>query len=354
MVSEKKKLAVEELKGFLKKYPVIGMLDMFKLPAKQLQEIRDGLKGKATIKMVRKNVMKLAIEGSKIQGLKKLESKIKNQPALLLSEINPFELARIIESSKSSAPVKPGDIAVKDIAVNAGPTSLKPGPVIGELQRVKIPAGVEGDKIVVKENVVVVREGEEVTKPVADVLMKLGIEPAEIGLNLLAVYDRGMIYAKDLLFVPREKYESDLVSAYRSAFNLALNIGLPTSDTLPLLMSKAHREAISLAMKANILTKETVGNLLAKAQTQAEALRNKAGVPEAGEEAEGKEAGEEEPKVEKGEDEKKPEKPGKEGPKAEEVSKETGEREAEEAKGDEKVKKDDRKKDTDKKTKKEG
>lgn len=353
MVSEKKKLAVEELRGALKKYPVIGMLDMFKLPAKQLQEIRDGLKGKATIKMVRKNVMKLAIEGSKIQGLKKLESEIKNQPALLLSEINPFELARIIESSKSPAPVKPGDIAVKDIAVNAGPTSLKPGPVIGELQRVKIPAGVEGDKIVVKEGVVVVREGEEVTKPVADVLMKLGIEPAEIGLNLLAVYDRGMIYAKDLLFVPREKYESDLVSAYRSAFNLALNIGLPTSDTLPLLMLKAHREAISLAMNANILTKETVGNLLAKAQTQAEALRNKAGVPEVGEEAEGKEAGEEEPKIE-GEEEKKPEEPGKEGPKAEEVSKETGEKEAEEAKEDKKAEKAEKKKDADKKAKKEG
>ncbi len=275
MVSEKKKLAVEELKGILKKYPVIGMLDMFKLPARQLQEIRDGLKGKAVIKMVRKNVMKLAIEGVKIEGLKKLESEIKNQPALLLSEINPFELARIIESSKSSAPAKPDDVATKDIVVNAGPTNLKPGPVIGELQRVKIPAGVEGDKIVVKEDIIVVKEGEEVTKPVADVLMKLGVEPAEIGLNLLAVYDRGMIYKKDLLFIPRQKYENDLINAYKCVLNLALNIGLPSPETLPLFIAKAHQEAVSLAMEANILTKETVGNLLAKAQVEAETLKER-------------------------------------------------------------------------------
>lgn len=277
MVSEKKKLAVEELRGELERYPVIGMLDMFKLPSRQLQEIRDNLKGKAVIKMVRKNTMKLAMENVKIQGLKKLENEIKNQPALLLSEINPFELAKIIESSKSSAPAKPGDIATKDIIVKAGPTNLKPGPVIGELQRVKIPAGVDGDKIVVKEDKVVVKEGEEITKPLADVLMKLGVEPVEISLNLLAVCDRGTIYTRDVLFIPREKYENDLINAYKNAFSLALNIGLPTSDTLPFLLTKAHQEAVSLAMEANISTKETVGNLLAKAKAEAEALKEKVG-----------------------------------------------------------------------------
>ena len=314
MVSEKKKVAVKELRGELEKYPVIGMLDMFKLPSRQLQEIRDSLRGKAVIKMVRKNTMKLAMENVKIQGLKKLEDEIKNQPALLLSEINPFELARIIESSRSFAPAKPGDIAAKDIFVKEGPTNLRPGPVIGELQRVKIPAGVEGDKIVVKKDTVVVKKGEEITKPLADVLMKLVVEPVEISLNLLAVCDRGTIYAKDLLFIPREKYENDLISAYKCAFNLALNIGLPTSDTLPLLLAKAHQEAKSLAMEANITTKETVGSLLAKAKVEADVLKGKIGSPDV------KEATEKEPESEKekgkkakepkkkAKDEKKPEK----------------------------------------------
>jgi large subunit ribosomal protein L10 len=273
MVSEKKKLAVEQLREELKSYPVIGILDMFKLPAKQLQEIKDSLRGKAVIKMTKKSVIKLAIEGTGIEALGRLENEIKNQPALLFSEMNPFELATIIDSSKSSAPAKPGDVATRDIVIPAGPTSLKPGPVIGELQRVKLPAGVEGDKIVIKKDTVIVREGEHIVKPVADVLMKLGIEPLEIALNLVAVCERGTIYGKSLLFVPTEKYLNDVIAAYQNALNLAMNTGYVTSETLPLLFVKAYREAVSLALEAKIPTKDTIGTLMAQAMAQMEAVK---------------------------------------------------------------------------------
>lgn len=276
MVSERKKLAVEQLKADFKKYPIVGIVDMYKLPAKQLQEIKDSLRGKAVIKMTKKSVIKLAMEGA-VSGLEKLEEKIKNQPAILFSDVDPFELARVIDASKSSAAAKPGDIALSDIVIKEGPTSLKPGPVIGELQRVKLSAGVDGDKIVIKKDSVIVKEGEHITKPVADVLMKLGIQPMEIALNLLAVYDRGTIYGRNILFIPREKYESDLINAYRCAFNLALNLGLPTEATLPILLAKAYREAMSLAMDANIVTKDNLDLMLAKANAQMVALKDNVG-----------------------------------------------------------------------------
>lgn len=249
MVSEKKKLEVEQLKKEFKKYPVIGIVDMFKLPARQLQEIKDSLRGKALIKMYKKSIIKLAIEGSGIESLAKIEAEIRNQPALLLSDVDPFELANIIDSSKSSAPAKAGDIAAKNIVVNEGPTSLKPGPVIGELQRVKLPAGVEGDKIVIKKDTTIVRQGEQISKPVADVLMKLGIQPVEISLNLLAAYERGTIYGKDVLFIPVEKFRNDIISAYRNAFNLAIEMSYPSAETLPFLFMKAYRTALSLSAK---------------------------------------------------------------------------------------------------------
>lgn len=277
MVSEKKKLAVEQLKSEFKKYPVIGIVDMYKLPAKQLQEIKDSLRGRAVIRMAKKSAIKLAIEGAGISGLSSLEKEIRNLPALLLSDVDPFELARVIDSSKSSVAAKAGDIATKEIVIKAGPTSLKPGPVIGELQRIKLPAGVDGDKITIKKDTVVVKEGEQISKPVADVLMKLGIEPLEISLNLVAVYDRGTIYGKSILFIPREKYESDMINAYRCAFSLALNIGHMTEATLPILLAKAYREAMSLALEANIVTKDNVEMMLAKANAQMAALKLKAG-----------------------------------------------------------------------------
>ena len=82
------------------------------------------------------------------------------------------------------------------------------GPAIGELQKAGIPASVEGGKIAVKKDTVVVRAGEKISKEVADALAKLGIEPMEIGLDLLAVLDGGTIYKKDILFIPKEKFKS--------------------------------------------------------------------------------------------------------------------------------------------------
>jgi len=278
MVSEKKKEEVKKLEVELKKYPVIGLLDMFKLPSRQLQEIRDKLKGKAEIKMVRKSVMERAIENVERKGLKELEKEIQNQPAILFSNADPFELARIIESSKSFGTAKEGDIAPKDIVVKSGKTSLKAGPVIGELQRVKIQAGVEGENIVIKKDVVVAKKGESIEKNVADVLMKLGVEPIEISLNLLAVWDQGIVYPKEILFIPLEKYENDIRTAHQSAFNLSLNMGFLTRETVPVLISKAHREAVGLAREVGLVTKETVVELFAKAHLQMLALKGK--IPE--------------------------------------------------------------------------
>lgn len=275
MVSKRKRQTVTELASDIGKYSVIGLLDMFKMPAKQLQQMRDKMKGKATIRMARKSLIKLALEKSKKPKVKEIENKIENQPALLFSEQNPFELAKVIRESKSSAPAKAGDIAPRDIMVKAGPTPLKPGPVIGELQRVKIPATVDGDKIVVKNDTVIVREGEEINKNVADILMKLKIEPIEIGLNLVCMWERGEIFGKDLLFIPTEKYVNDIKEAYRSSFNLAINSGYVTKETIPLLMSRAHRNALTLALECNVISKDTIGNLLSKAKSEMMVLSNK-------------------------------------------------------------------------------
>ena len=273
MVSAKKKEDKRKLIEEIEKYPVVGLLDMHKLPARQLHQIKEQLKGRAVIKMVKKRVIMLALGESKKKDIKKLGEKIQNQPAMLFSENNPFELAQLIARSKTRAAAKAGDIAPADIVVTAGPTNLPPGPAIGDLQRAKIKAGVEGDKIVVKEDSVVAKEGDEIDAALAELLTKLDIEPMEISLNLLAIWDDGMVFDKDILFIPKEHYIGQLQSGYASAFNLAINIGHVTKETVPLLIIKAHSEAKALAVESGIMTKETVGLVLAKASAQADALK---------------------------------------------------------------------------------
>ncbi|UCD02906.1 MAG: 50S ribosomal protein L10 [Candidatus Aenigmatarchaeota archaeon] len=309
MVSAKKKLDLKNLVEEIDKYPVVGLLDMHKLPAKQLHQIKEQLRGRAVIKMVKKRVIMRALEASKKEDISKLEEKIQNQPAMLFSEGNPFELAQLIARSKTKAPAKAGDIAPYEIVVSAGPTSLPPGPAIGELQRAKIKAGVEGDKIVVKEDSVVAKEGDVIDANLADLLSKLDIEPMEISLNLLAIWDEGMVFGKDILFIPKEHYIGQLQSGYASAFNLAINIGHLTKDTVPGLLVKAHQEAKALVSEAGIITKETVGIVLAKASAQADALKvhvKEKPTEEAAEEKEKEAAAEAKEEVEKKKEEVEP------------------------------------------------
>jgi len=226
---------------------------------------------------------------------------------MLFSEGNPFELAQVIAASKTKAPAKKGDVAPEDIVIPEGPTNLPPGPAIGELQRAKIQAGVEGDKIVVKKSSTVAKKGDSIDAGLADLLTKLEIEPMEISLNLLAVWDQGMVFDKELLFIPKEHYIHQLETGYAYAFNLSINIGHITRETVPVLIAKAHQEAFALAMEIGEVSEETVGPLLAKASAQASALNEKADMPAPSEsQPENEPAVEEEPKQEEEKTKEKP------------------------------------------------
>jgi large subunit ribosomal protein L10 len=280
MVSEKKKRDVKEVGELVKSHKVIGMLDMHKLPAKQLYEMRKKLKGHAKIRILKKRVIKIVLDESKLHGIERLSEKMRGEPGLIFTNENPFKLAIMLNESKSMASAKPGDIAPHDIEIKAGPTSLPVGPAIGELQRLKIPAGVEGDKIVVKKDTVIVREGHVIEKPIAEILAKLGIEPMEIGLNIVAAWENGILYLKDILSVPPSKYLDDLKSAHAMAFNLAFSINYYTKATTPMFLSKAQRQALSLAENAGIILPETIPALFAKAKAQHDMLEGKINLPE--------------------------------------------------------------------------
>jgi large subunit ribosomal protein L10 len=330
MVSKKKIETVKEVREKLKNYSVIGILDMHNLPSRQLHAIREKLRKEATIRMVKKRLITLIFKECGLKGIEDLTGYISGEPALLLSNSDPFKLARKISTSKSKAFAKTGDIAPHDIVIKAGPTPLPPGPAIGDLQRLKIPAGVEGDKIAVKQDTVVAKEGEEIRAELTPLLSKLGIEPMEIGLNLIAAWEKGIIYDKAVLFIPQEKHLEDLKQAHSNAFNLSFAIGHFTKENIIFFLQKAQGEAVALATDRGIVTQYTVQQLLAKGESEMKSLKSKLGSPKEEEKPE-------EPKEpeQKEEDQKEPER---EKPKEEE-KKENKEKKKQEQKKKEKPKK---------------
>ncbi len=267
-VAEWKKEEVAELEDLTNSHDVIALVDLTDIPARQLQIMRKSLRENAKLRVSRKNFIKIALRNSESETVEGLTDYIEGQTAMVFTEMNPFKLFKILEDSKTEAPAKAGSISPVDIEVPAGDTSFPPGPFLGELQQVGIPAKIDQGSIVVTDDAVVVNEGEEISQDVADILAKLEIYPMEVGINLLAVCEGNTIYTTDVLELDEEETLDSITSAYQNAMNLALNANIVNSTTAPILIQNAARNALNLAINANILTSETTDQILSKAYSQ--------------------------------------------------------------------------------------
>ena len=273
-VAEWKKEEVKELKSLIDSHEVVGIVNLLNIPARQLQKMRQSLSGKAIIRMSKKNLMNLAFKdcNEKKENIVDLSNHMDGQPAIVFTDMNPFKLFKILEDSKTAAPAKAGNVPESDIVVPEGDTGFEPGPLLGELQQVGIPAKIDKGKIVVSKEHVVVKAGETVSKQVAGMLTRLDIQPMEVGIDLQAVYEDEAIYTSDLLTIDEEKTLADLQRAFSQGFNLSVNAGIPTKETIVAIIQNANSKSFNLAMNGSILTSETTEPLIALANAKMLAL----------------------------------------------------------------------------------
>ncbi len=274
--NEQKKAVVKEFVQLIEQYPLIGVVDMANLPAKQLQNMRARLREKGIVlRMTKRRLIFQAFKQAKKEGLEKLQEHIRGMPALIFTKENPFALFKLLKKSQSKAPIKGGQVAPEDIIVPAGPTSFAPGPVIGELGSVGIKTGVEDGKIAIKEDSKVASAGDVVSPKLAGLLTRLGIEPMRIGLALTAVLENGEILTREVLDIDEEAFLQQLATAHNDALSLALEVAYPTDATAEKLIQKAFMDAVTLSLETGIVNGETIKPLLSKAYAMSLALSGK-------------------------------------------------------------------------------
>ncbi|WP_332450754.1 50S ribosomal protein L10 [Methanoculleus sp.] len=262
-----KKEEVDEIKRGVEEHTLVGVVDMYGIPASQVQHIRRNLRGTARVKMARNTLIEHAFTelGGSVSGLK---DHAEGQSALIFTNENPFKLFKLLEKTKTKMAAKPGETAPEDIVVPKGPTSFKPGPIVGELQQVGIPAAIEGGKVKIRETKTVVKQGEVINKKVADALVKLGIKPMDVGLVLQAAYYKNTIFTPDLLAIDEEAYANNLVLAAQQAFNLSVNAAIPTPRTISAIIGRAVREARNVGVEAPIYEKDIADLIIGRAQRE--------------------------------------------------------------------------------------
>jgi len=266
-VAEWKFKEVEDLTKIIKDNSVIGIAEIGSIPAPQMQQMRENLREKMVIRSSKNTLIFRAIDDSEknVKDITALKDIVTGQTALIATDLNPFQLFNKLKETRSKAPARGGEIAPEDIMVKKGDTPFKPGPIVGDLQKVGIPASIQGGKVVIKKDKVLVKEGEIISSDIAQMITRLEIYPIEIGISLHGCYEDGFIFKPDVLDIDMDQYMSQVRLAASSAFNLAVETAWVNKLTIKPLIMKAYRDSFNVAVDQGIINKETVKQIIAKA-----------------------------------------------------------------------------------------
>jgi large subunit ribosomal protein L10 len=269
---KRKAEAVDELRELVDNYDAVLLASLHKIRASQLQEISKKLRDQVQMKVAKNSILRRAFESDTKPGMNSMKDAAEGSNVLLLTDMNPFRLAILLDRSKVRMNAKAGDVAPSDITVPAGNTGLPPGPAISELNEAGIRTRIESGSVYVIRDTVVAKQGDTIQPRVAGVLTKLGIKPLEVGLTLRAAYEGGVFLKGEELHVDLDAVKRQFEDAVGQALTLAVNSAFPTPEVIPSLLSTAHMNALNIAVNANYPTTETIGHLLSKANADATAI----------------------------------------------------------------------------------
>ena len=250
-VPERKISAVKELTGLIKSKKTILIASVKNLPASQFQEISKKFRGKAEVKLTKKNLMLRAIKNSGNDDLEKIKKFIQDSVAVLFSDLDSFELAAELVQNKNPSKAKAGQIAEKDIEVEAGPTDLVPGPAISELGALGIQIQIDKGKINIKEPKVIVKQGQKISESAVGLMNKLGIKPFSVGFIPIAAFDFKEKKLYENINIDIESTIAKLKEYHTKALAFAVEIGYYSHDTIKLIIAKAGRNEIAISKIVN-------------------------------------------------------------------------------------------------------
>ena len=247
-VSDRKKVTVKELEKLMGKKTIM-VVSIKNLKAAQFQEIRKKSRGTAEIRVAKKNLIDLALEHADNQSKRELFKYVLGDCAIMFSDEDAFELAAMLADNKSPAKAKIGQISTEEIVIEPGPTELAPGPDISILSSAGLKIKIEGGKIAIQERSIFVKPGQEIDEKKVVILSKLGITPFKIGLEPIAAYCNGKIYAN--IKIDKAKTLEELKEAFGRSLAFAVSLSYPTKETLSHLFAKAasHEKVLQSLIK---------------------------------------------------------------------------------------------------------
>lgn len=271
----RKKEETEKVSELISGRHTLMLISAERVRASLLNEMRDEFIGRMTIRYTKPSILRRALESKGDQSLKELAEKyIKGSTILVLSNEEPFRMAREFKSRAVQLPAKAGDVAPDEIVVEPGNTGLPPGPVISELNEAGIPTRIETGSVWVTKRTVVAKVGDAIPARLASALSKLGMKPIRSYLRPKCAWYDGSILEGSILETSLDEIAAQLTSSWNAGIALAVAAKIFMKDSVSVLLTRAGAEARALAKSTSFTTPESTTSSIATEKNEASAPKS--------------------------------------------------------------------------------
>jgi len=238
-------------------YPKCFLVGVDNVGSKQMQEIRQAMRGHGEILMGKNTMIRKAIRGHVATNphLEKLLQYIVGNVGFVFTKEDLGVIRKQLLENKRGAPAKAGALAPIDVKLPPQNTGMGPEKT-SFFQALQIPTKISRGTIEILSEVHIIKQGEKVGASESALLNMLSIQPFSYGLVVQQVYENGNIYSPDVLDMTTDELRSRVQQGVRNIAAVSLEIGYPTKASIPHSIVNAFKHFLAVAAETDVSFKE--------------------------------------------------------------------------------------------------
>uniref|UniRef100_A0A914ZD86 60S acidic ribosomal protein P0 n=1 Tax=Parascaris univalens TaxID=6257 RepID=A0A914ZD86_PARUN len=241
----------------LDEYPKCFLVGVDNVGSKQMQEIRQAMRGHAEILMGKNTMIRKAIRGHLHTNpdLEKLLPYVVGNVGFVFTKEDLSDIRAKLLENRKGAPAKAGAIAPCDVKLPPQNTGMGPEKT-SFFQALQIPTKISRGTIEILNEVHLIKVGEKVGASESALLNMLNIQPFSYGLVVQQVYDNGTVFTPEVLDMTTDEIRSRFMNGVMNVAAVSLAIGHPTLVSVPHSLANGLKNLLAVAVEANIDLKE--------------------------------------------------------------------------------------------------
>lgn len=265
----------EHLVECLTKYSRVLFVGMDNVRSQQVHDVRRALRGKAEFVMGKKTLQAKIVHKRAHGKHASAEAKhfaeeceehnlLSGNTGLIFTNSDVQEITAVLDAHRVKAPARVGAIAPCDVIVPAGNTGMEPTQT-SFFQALNIATKIAKGMVEIVTEKKVLSTGDKVDNSTATLLQKLSISPFYYQVEVLSVWDRGVLFTREDLKVTDDMVEQMMVEGLSNVSAMSLGAGIPTPATIGHMVVDAFKNLLAISVATSYEFEEHNGKELREA-----------------------------------------------------------------------------------------